>query len=114
MAFVVVQHLDPNHKSILTDLIGRYTNMPVYEVEDGMVVQPNCVYVIPPKYDMILEYGTLQLLEPTEPHGHHLPIDLFFRSLAEQSKSGPSALCSRVPAATAHWEYGRSKPKAAW
>jgi len=82
MAFVVVQHLDPKHKSILTDLIGRYTHMPVYEVKDGMVVQPNCVYVIPPKYDMILEYGTLQLQEPVEPRGHHLPIDLFFRSLA--------------------------------
>jgi two-component system, chemotaxis family, CheB/CheR fusion protein len=48
MAFVLVQHLDPNHKSILTDLIGHYTRMPVYEVKDGMVVQPNCVYVIPP------------------------------------------------------------------
>jgi two-component system CheB/CheR fusion protein len=82
MAFVLVQHLDPNHKSILTDLIGRYTHMPVYEVTDGMVVQPNCIYVIPPKYDMVLEYGTLQLQEPVEPRGHHLPIDLFFRSLA--------------------------------
>ncbi len=82
MAFVLVQHLDPNHKSILTDLVGRYTHMPVYEVTDGMVVQPNCVYVIPPKYDMVLKSGTLQLQEPVEPRGHHLPIDLFFRSLA--------------------------------
>jgi two-component system CheB/CheR fusion protein len=82
MAFVLVQHLDPNHESILTDLIGRYTRMPVYEVKDGMVVQPNCVYVIPPNRDMTLEYGTLQLQEPAEPHGHRLPIDLFFRSLA--------------------------------
>ena len=82
MAFVLVQHLDPNYKSMLTDLIGRYTHMPVYEVTDGMVVQPNCVYVIPPKYDMVLESGTLQLQEPIGPRGHHLPIDLFFRSLA--------------------------------
>ncbi len=82
MAFVLVQHLDPNYKSVLTDLIERYTHMPVYEVTDGMVVQPNCVYVIPPKYDMFLEYGTLQLQEPVGPRGHHLPIDLFFRSLA--------------------------------
>ena len=82
MAFVLVQHLDPNHKSILTDLIRRYTRMPVYEVKDGMVVQPNCVYVIPPNHDMVLEYGTLQLQKPAEPHGHRLPIDLFFRSLA--------------------------------
>jgi two-component system CheB/CheR fusion protein len=82
MAFVVIQHLDPSHKSMLTDLIGRYTRMPVYEVEDGMVVQPNCVYVIPPNRDMIFEYGTLQIQEPAEPRGPRLPINLFFRSLA--------------------------------
>ena len=82
VAFVVIQHLDPSHKSMLTDLIGRYTRMPVYEVKDGMVVQPNCVYIIPPNSDMILEYGTLQLQEPAEPRGLHLPINLFFRSLA--------------------------------
>ena len=63
MAFVVIQHLDPIHKSMLTDLIGRYTWMSVYEVKDGMVVQPNCVYVIPPNCDMILEYSTLQYTE---------------------------------------------------
>lgn len=82
MAFVLVQHLDPNRKSMLADLIGRYTQMPVYEVKDVMVVQPNCVYVIPPSFDMILEYGTLQLQETAESRGLHLPIDLFFRSLA--------------------------------
>ena len=81
-AFVVIQHLDPHHKSMLTDLIGRYTQIPVYEVEDGMAVQPNCVYVIPPNRDLILEYGTLQLQEPAEPRGPRLPINLFFRSLA--------------------------------
>jgi len=86
MAFVLVQHLDPNRKSMLTDLIGRYTRMPVYEVRDEMVVRPNCVYVIPPNRDMILEYGTLQLQEPAEPHGHRLPINLFFRSLAQSKQ----------------------------
>ena len=82
MAFVLVQHLDPNHESILTELIRRYTQIPVYEVEDGMVVQPNCIYVIPPNSDLVLEYGTLQLQKPSEPHGHRRPIDFFFRSLA--------------------------------
>ena len=86
MAFVLVQHLDPNHKSILTDLIRRYTRMPVYEVEDGMFVQPNSVYVIPPSYNMVLEYGTLQLKKPAKPHGQRLPIDLFFRSLAQSKQ----------------------------
>ena len=82
VAFVVIQHLDPNHKSMLTELIGRYTRMPVYEVKDEMVVQPNCVYVISPNSDMILESGTLQIQEPAEQRGSRLPINLFFRSLA--------------------------------
>ncbi|WP_440947420.1 chemotaxis protein CheB [Methanosarcina sp. T3] len=86
MAFVVIQHLDPKHKSLLTDLIGRYTNIPVYEVTNGMNVEPNCVYVIPPNYDMIYKEQALNLLEPAEPRGHRTPIDFFFRSLAEEKK----------------------------
>jgi two-component system, chemotaxis family, CheB/CheR fusion protein len=83
MAFVLVQHLAPDHKSILAEILGRSTSLPVIEVEDGMAVQPNYVYVIPPGHDMALLNGTLQLLEPTEPRGHQLPIDFFFRSLAQ-------------------------------
>ena len=82
MAFVLVQHLAPNHKSILTELIQRYTRMQVFEVEDGMTVQPNCAYVIPPNRDMAFLNGSLQLLEPSAPRGQRLPIDFFFRSLA--------------------------------
>ena len=67
MAFVLVQHLAPDHKSILTDLIRRYTRMQVFEVEDGMAVQPNCAYIIPPNRDMAFLNGTLQLLEPSGP-----------------------------------------------
>ena len=83
MAFVLVQHLAPDHKSILTDLIQRYTRMQVSEVEDGMVVQPNCAYIIPPNRDMAFLNGALQLLEPAAPRGQRLPIDYFFRSLAQ-------------------------------
>ncbi|MFZ2956524.1 MAG: chemotaxis protein CheB [Candidatus Ozemobacteraceae bacterium] len=83
MAFILVQHLAPDHKSILTDLIRRYTRMDVFEVEDGVVVQPNCAYIIPPNHDMALLNGTLQLLEPTLPRGRRLPIDFFFRSMAQ-------------------------------
>jgi two-component system CheB/CheR fusion protein len=86
MAFVLVQHLDPNHKSILSELIRRYTRLPVFEVEDGMVVQPNCIYVIPPGHDLALLNGALQLLEPSEPRGQRLPIDFFFRSLAQEQR----------------------------
>ena len=67
MAFVLVQHLAPDHKSILTDLIRRYTRMQVFEVVDGMVVQPNCAYIIPPGRDMAFLNGSLQLLEPCRP-----------------------------------------------
>jgi two-component system, chemotaxis family, CheB/CheR fusion protein len=83
MAFVLVQHLAPNHKSILTDLIRRYTRMKVSEVEDGMKVQPNCAYIIPPGRDMAFLGGALQLFEPSAPRGQRLPIDFFFRSLAQ-------------------------------
>jgi len=83
MAFVLVQHLAPDHTSILTDLIRRYTRMQVFEVTDGMTVQPDCVYIIPPNRDMAFINGTLQLLEPAAPRGQRLPIDFFFRSLAK-------------------------------
>ncbi|MDP1785152.1 MAG: chemotaxis protein CheB, partial [Sulfuricurvum sp.] len=83
MAFVLVQHLAPEHTSILADLIQKYTPMHVFEVKDGITVQPNCVYIIPPGVDMALLNGTLQLLEPSQPHGRRLPIDFFFRSLAQ-------------------------------
>ncbi|HPS91158.1 MAG TPA: chemotaxis protein CheB [Methanothrix sp.] len=83
MAFVLVQHLAPDHESILADLIRRYTRMQVFEVEDGMVVQPNCAYIIPPNRDMAFFNGTLQLMEPAAPRGQRLPIDFFFRSLSQ-------------------------------
>jgi len=86
MAFVLVQHLAPDHKSILTELVQHYTRMQVFEVEDGMVVRPNCVYIIPPNCDMALLGGSLQLLAPSAPRGQRLPIDFFFRSLAKDQR----------------------------
>ncbi|MBU1747173.1 MAG: PAS domain-containing protein [Chloroflexi bacterium] len=91
MAFVLVQHLAPDHKSILADLVRRYTRMQVYQVENGMTVQPNCAYIIPPNRDMALLNGTLQLLEPTAARGLRLPIDFFFRSLAQDQRE--RAIC---------------------
>ena len=85
MAFVLVQHLSPNHKSLLVEVIQRYTSMPVYQVEDGMVVKPGCVYIIPPDRNMAFSNGRLQLQKlPT--HGLRLPIDFFFRSLAQDQQ----------------------------
>lgn len=86
MAFVLVQHLAPDHKSILTELVRRYTRMQVFEVVDGIKVEPNCAYIIPPGFDMAFINGTLQLLERSSPRGHRLPIDFFFRSLAQDQR----------------------------
>jgi two-component system CheB/CheR fusion protein len=83
IAFVLVQHLAPDHKSLLCDLVRRFTRMHVFEVEEGMRVQPNCAYIIPPNRDMALLNGCLHLLEPSMPRGLRLPIDFFFRSLAD-------------------------------
>jgi two-component system CheB/CheR fusion protein len=91
MAFVLVQHLAPEHKSLLVELIKRYTRMQVFEVEDGVVVQPNCVYIIPPNRDLAFLHGALHLLEPVLPRGQHLPIDFFFRSLAQDQHE--NAIC---------------------
>lgn len=91
MAFVLVQHLAPDHKSLLTELIRRYTRMEAFEVEDGMVVRPNCTYIIPPNHDMAFLNGALQLLEPAAPRGQRLPIDFFFRSLAQDQRE--HAIC---------------------
>lgn len=83
MAFVLVQHLAPDHHSILTELVQHYTHLKVFEVEDGMEVKINCAYIIPPNRDMAFLNGTLQLMEPSAPRGHRLPIDFLFHSLAQ-------------------------------
>ena len=82
MAFVLIQHLAPDHTSILVELVQRYTSMKVYQVEDGMVVKPNSVYIIPPNKDMTFFDGELLLQEPIAARGLRMPIDFFFRSLA--------------------------------
>ena len=86
MAFVIVQHLAPDHNSILTEIIQRHTRMQVFEVVDEMLVRVNCVYVIPPNRDMALLNGSLQLFEPSAARGQHLPIDFLFLSLASDQR----------------------------
>ncbi len=83
MAFVIVQHLDPTHKAIVAELLQRATVMRVIQVKDRTAVQPDCAYVIPPNKDMSILHGVLHLLPPTAPRGLRLPIDFFFRSLAQ-------------------------------
>ena len=83
MAFVVIQHLDPTHKGMMTALLQRTTRMTVMQAKNRMKVRPNHVYVIPPNKDMSLLRGTLHLFAPAAPRGLRLPIDFFFRSLAD-------------------------------
>jgi two-component system CheB/CheR fusion protein len=86
LAFVIVQHLDPTHKGLLPELLQRVTAMPVHQVKDRMPVKPDCVYVIPPNHDMSILHGVLHLFKPGAPRGLRLPIDFFFRSLAEDQQ----------------------------
>lgn len=86
MAFVVIQHLDPNHAGIMPELLQRCTQMKVLQVTDWLRVKPNHVYVIPPNRSMSILNGALHLFLPVESHGLRLPIDIFFRSLAEDQQ----------------------------
>jgi two-component system, chemotaxis family, CheB/CheR fusion protein len=91
MAFIVVSHLDPNHVSIMPELIQKSTKMKIFQAEDGMKVEPDKVYVAPSKRDLAILHGTIQLIEPPEAHGFRLPIDFFFKSLS--ADLGEKAIC---------------------
>jgi two-component system CheB/CheR fusion protein len=83
MAFVLVSHLDPDHASLLTEILQRTTTLPVVEAQDQIKVAPNCVYVLPPNREMAIFHGALQLSAPELPRGQRMVIDSFLRSLAE-------------------------------
>src|SRR5258708_13728575 len=85
MAFVLVQHLDPKHGSTLREILARTTKIPVTEVIQGAVVQPDHAYVIPANTNLTIKNGLLQLGARVLVHGQHMPIDNFFRSLAESA-----------------------------
>lgn len=92
MAFVLVQHLDPTHESTLADLMSRYTPLKVVQARDGMKVESDYLYIIPPNKDMGLMNRTIQLMEPVEPHGMRLPINFFLKNLAEDQKERSIAI----------------------
>ena len=82
-AFVVIQHLEPTSKSVISELLQRYTSMEVLQVKDYMCVKANHIYVIPPNKSMSILNGFLHLFAPIKAHGFRLPIDYFFNSLAD-------------------------------
>ncbi|MFK7741808.1 MAG: chemotaxis protein CheB [Planctomycetota bacterium] len=84
-AFVVVQHLSPDFESLMAELLARHTSMRVSQIEDGVQVEPNCVYLIPPKHNVTFRDGALHLQAHGKRHRSlQFPIDEFFRSLATQ------------------------------
>lgn len=83
LGFIVIQHLSPDYKSLMVELLSKKTNMPVHRAEDGLRVLPNHVYLIPPKKNLTIFHGKLLLSEQDHSHGINLPIDVFLRSLAE-------------------------------
>ncbi|MEX2125155.1 MAG: chemotaxis protein CheB [Woeseia sp.] len=87
MAFVLIQHLNPKHESKLVELLAKVTELPVQSATDGAAVAPDQVYVIPPDTNMAIVEGRLRLTPRGEARGQHLPLDYFFRSLADDRHS---------------------------
>lgn len=82
MAFVVISHLDPEHESLLAEILQAETTMPVSQATHQSIIEANHVYVIPPNFDMTIKHGALQLNPPEQPHSKRLPINTFLYSLA--------------------------------
>src|SRR5208283_2260511 len=91
MAFILVQHLDPTHESMLVDLLADYTAMTVQQATDGTPIMPDHVYVIPPGTYLSVGGGVLHLSQPQARHGARLPFDFLLHSLAEAC--GARAIC---------------------
>ncbi len=112
-AFVVVTHQHPGHVSLLPDLLSKVTKMPVAEARDGLVVEPNHVYVGPPGGLLAITSGVLRHLESGSTLTPHLPIDYFFRSLAADQREHAICVVLSGTALTAHWECGPSRRRPA-
>ena len=91
MAFVMIQHLDPTHPSLMVELLSSHTSMIVVQAADGAALEPDHVYLIPPGVSLAIRDGLLRLSKPTERHGARLPFDFFLGSLAEAR--GKRAIC---------------------
>ena len=86
MAFILVQHLDPTHESMMVDLLAGHTSMLVLQAIDGMPIEPNHLYVIPPGTYLSVRDGALRLSRPQARHGARLPFDFLLNSLAEEDR----------------------------
>ena len=91
MAFVLIQHLDPLHDSLMAGLLSSHTTMPVTPAAEGVAIEPNHIYLIPPGVSLACARGKLHLSEPAKRHGTRMPFDFFLLSLAEDC--GDHAIC---------------------
>ena len=91
MAFILIQHLDPTHASMMVDLLAGHTPLTVQQAADGMPIEPEHVYLIPPGAYLSIRAGALRLSQPRERHGARLPFDFFLRSLADEL--GERSIC---------------------
>jgi two-component system CheB/CheR fusion protein len=110
ITFVLIPHLDPEHKSLMVELLARHTSMPVAEAANGMAVRPNHVYIIPPDKYMTIQGGTLRLTGPVERHTAQTSIDLFLRSLADDQQE--RAICIILSGTGSHGSLGLKAVKA--
>lgn len=110
VAFVLIPHLDPKHESLMVELLARYTKMPVVEATDGMIVEANCVYIIPPNKYMTMSGEALRLTGPVERGGLQTSIDLFLRSLADDKQE--KAICIILSGTGSHGSLGLKAVKA--
>lgn len=95
MAFIVVQHLAPDYKSMMVELLSRHTKMKVVQIKDGMKPEANSIYLIPPQNNLTIYHEQLILTEQVRKNSINLPIDIFFRSLAlDQSKKAVGIILS--------------------
>jgi two-component system, chemotaxis family, CheB/CheR fusion protein len=94
LAYVVIVHLSPDHPSVLADILANCTKMPVHQVTDGPKLLPNCVYVIPPDRELVIDGDSVAAREFTAPRGFRAPVDMFFRSVAAARGDGLAVILS--------------------
>ena len=111
MAFVIIQHRATEPKSVMLSLLRKYTELEVYEIEDGKKIEPDCIYINPPHKDITVEDGKLYCEESTTSLGVRLPIDFFFRSLAKDQ--GERSICIILSGTGTDGTLGMKEVKAA-
>ena len=110
VTFILIQHLEPNHDSMLVELLASHTGMTVKLASDEMILEPDHLYVIPPGRSLAYNNGALRVTEPVEPHGARLPFDFLLQSLAIEFGTRAVGLVLQMAAL----EWLQSRRRADW